>query len=95
METYEKYIINDGVLSNSKNIKYVIDAITLINDISSLSTKRMSAKKKQEKLNSIMKQVNVLISRIKTKPVYKKMIRCGVNAAIEEYNRKQTMRLFK
>jgi hypothetical protein len=95
MEIYEKYIINDSMFSDGKNIKYIIDAVTLINDISSLSTKRMSTKKRQDELNKIMKKIDILINRIRTKPIYKKMIRCGVSAAIEEYNRKQTKRLFK
>jgi hypothetical protein len=94
METYNKYLINDNMLRDSKNIKYIIDAIGLINDISSLSNKRMSKDKRQKELNRIMKKIDSIINRINTKPVYKKMIRCGVSAAIEEYNRKQTRRLF-
>lgn len=83
MNVYEKYLISDN---NIKNIKYIMDAVKLINDINIVLNKNIDDNKKNQHINSIMNDIDKLLRKLDTKSIYKEMIKCGVNAVLKNNN---------
>ena len=83
METYNKHLISErNTFSDIKNMNNLITIMKLIGDISSL--KNIPSKQRNNEINRIIHNINVILRKTKIKPIYKKMINCGVKIALEE-----------
>ena len=85
---YDKYLKNnDRVDENVKNIvKNIIPAIKIINNIINVRNNNLSASEIQKVIDSSVKDINKILKSYDTKPVYRDMIRCGLDSALRNIN---------
>jgi len=95
MITHDKHLkreqsLDEGITSV---VKSFISVLKILDKIAKLKYEDLSPDQMQDKIDSLIKEVDKILRKYDTKPVYRDMIRCGVDSALRNLNTTNRLKL--
>jgi len=85
---YEKYLkqniqLDEGVMSS---VKLFVTVLKQLDNILELKYKNLNPNEMQKRIDKSLKTLDKVLKKQEIKPLYRDMIRCGVDSALKNLN---------